>query len=140
MLTKLRHMINGEKFYKAYMEEKRQNAILIENIEKLSSVKSIGELNDEFKINEYFAIDKDLFVTNEYLLKFQKYESDNNCSEEQLLQIFNKLINYEKLYVKGLQSSIFYCKNLKTKNKAMYKQIHEYFFTESGRNEIKLTD
>lgn len=77
-------------------------------------------------------IDTSLFLTEEFLLKFTEAEM-NNIFDENLIHVFNKLINEEKIYVKGIYAAMDYCKNKKNKNKAIYIQLYDNLLTDRGK-------
>lgn len=81
-------------------------------------------------------IDTSLFLTEEFLLKFTEAEM-NNVFDENLIHVFNKLINEEKIYVKGIYAAMEYCKNKKNKKKALYIQLYENLLTNKGKVHLK---
>ena len=79
------------------------------------------------KEKEDYSVDPNAFVTNTYKDKFLNimFEHDN---EQYIYEMFNQLLLEEETYVKGLNDAIYYCKELKTRNGSMAKQLKDYYF------------
>ena len=119
------------------LEEKNKVINLRDNTIKALE-KEIVLMNN--KNNKYSEIDIDEFLTNTYKSKYLESTIYSKRSKKQLLNIFNKLLNEEKIYVKGLYDALYYSKKLKTKSKSLYKQLHCYYLTEKGKAEIQIGD
>lgn len=85
----------------------------------------------------YDDIDIEIFNTNKYKDKFLQYcELDKN--DEEQLNMFNLLINEEKIYLQGIDDCIYYSKELKNKNKSLANQLEDYYLTTYGIETIKI--
>ena len=85
----------------------------------------------------YDDVDIEIFNTNKYKDKFLQYcELDKN--DEEQLNMFNLLINEEKIYLQGIDDCIYYSKELKNKNKSLANQLEDYYLTTYGIETIKI--
>ena len=85
----------------------------------------------------YNDVDIEIFNTKKYKDKFLQYcELDKN--DEEQLNMFNLLINEEKIYLQGIDDCIYNSKELKNKNKSLANQLEDYYLTTYGIETIKI--
>lgn len=116
----IKQLLNNKEFYKVLNDYEK----IIDCINKLSS-------NINYKTYENKDIDIKKFKTKNYKSLFEHFIWENSdYSLEEQLKIYNELLEKDSIYYDAIKDSINYCKELKNKSKALYKQLNEYFLIE----------
>lgn len=123
----IKELLRTKEFYKVLDGHEK----IIDHINKLFS-NLANNLNYQNCKNEYINIDIDIdikrFKTKKYKSLFEDFVWEN---PEYLLEdqekIYNELLEKDNIYYDAIKDSINYCKELKNKSKAYYKQLDEYF-------------
>lgn len=117
------------------------NRICVNSITKISDKFNLLTKLKSLHVSSFVdetKIDVNKFKTKEYKSYFLKLMDASDVNDDELLANFNSLLFEEKVYIYGLKHAIKYCKDLKNKNKAMYLQLMDYYFTEDGLKDIQL--
>ena len=128
----------------AVVHEKRIsdfNKVCVNSITKISDKFNLLTQLKSLHVSSFVdetKIDVNKFKTKEYKSYFLKLMDAADVNDNELLANFNALLFEEKVYIYGLKHAIKYCKDLKNKNKAMYLQLMDYYFTEDGLKDIQL--